>query len=81
MFYFFKISVKYGFIYVVYIYTHIMLQNEIVVLNNNFISKNIVQFQMKLELSAKMRNYFTNNLTRQKEITSKSIFTWNIIRR
>lgn len=81
MFYFFKISVKYGFIYVMYIYTHIMLQNEIVVLNNNFISKNIVQFQMKLELSAKMRNYFTNNLTRQKEITSKSIFTWNIIRR
>lgn len=53
-----------------------MLQNEIVVLNNNFISKNIiVQFQMKLELSAKMHNYFTNNLTRQKEITSKSIFT------
>lgn len=81
MFYFFKISVKYGFIYVVYIYTHIMLQNEIIVLNNNFISKNIVQFQMKLELSAKMHNYFTNNLTRQKEITSKSIFTWNIIRR
>lgn len=38
----------------VYLYTYIMLQNEIVVLN--FIFKNIVQFQMKLKLSAKMHN-------------------------
>lgn len=49
----------------VYLYTYIMLQNEIIVLN--FIFKNIVQFQMKLKLSAKMHNYFANNLTRRKK--------------
>lgn len=38
----------------VYLYTYIMLQNEIVVLN--FIFKNIVQFQMKLKLSTNMHN-------------------------